>query len=81
MLKQADCLAALIPHLDDDLLDKARVALLQCLLDVQNFERRDLFGILAENGAAFLRAFDLPQEAYGSIAKSIIDVCTKWEWL
>jgi hypothetical protein len=41
--------------------------------------RRVLY--LARDNSAFLRAFDLPPEAYAQIAQSIIDICIKWEWL
>jgi hypothetical protein len=47
----------------------------------QNRERKDLLKFLAHDNAAFLRAFDLSPEAYDQIAQSIIDICTKWEWL
>jgi hypothetical protein len=30
---------------------------------------------------AALRVSDLPPEANAQIAQSIIDICTKWEWL
>jgi hypothetical protein len=50
-------------------------------LDCQDKERKELLQLVAYDDAAFLRAFDLPQESYARIAQSIIDICTKWEWL
>ena len=66
---------------DTTLLQKARQALVQCLWDHQLRERKDLLQLLAHDDAAFLRAFDLPPEAYARIAQSIIDICIQWEWL
>jgi hypothetical protein len=74
-------LAPLISHLEADLLTEARLALIQHLWRGRNRERKDLLDRLARDDAAFLRAFDLPPEAYAQIAQSIIDICTKWEWL
>ena len=62
-------------------LHEAQRKLSQIIWDYQNCERKDLLGLLARDDAAFLRAFDLPQNAYARIAQSIIDICTKWEWL
>jgi hypothetical protein len=66
---------------DATLLKKAWQALAPCIWDCQDRERKDLLQLFARDSAAFLRAFDLPQEAYARIALSIIDICTKWEWL
>jgi len=37
--------------------------------------------MLAHDKAVFLRAFDLPPEAYIPITHSIINICTKWDWI
>lgn len=78
---RAGALAVLVPHLEGDQLNKARKALAQLVWNFQNRKRAVLLNILAESDAAFLRAFDLPQESYARIAQSIIDICTKWQWL
>ncbi|MBN2006084.1 MAG: hypothetical protein JXA21_22190 [Anaerolineae bacterium] len=43
--------------------------------------RAELLRLLIGDNIAFLRAFDLPPESYAQIAHSIIDICTKWDWL
>ena len=63
------------------LLQEAQQALAQCLWDYRAREREDLLQLLADDDAAFLRAFDLPQEAYARVAQSIIDICIRWDWL
>lgn len=62
-------------------LEKTRKAIIKCLWDIKDRKRKDLLQLLAHNDAAFLRAFDLPPESYAQIAQSIIDICTRWEWL
>jgi hypothetical protein len=56
-------------------------ALIRCLRDIRDHQRSTLLIFLTHNDVAFLRAFDLPPEAYDRIAQSIIDICTRWEWL
>jgi hypothetical protein len=62
-------------------LREAQRKLSQIIWDYQAWERKELLEFIAHDDAAFLRAFDLPQEAYSHIAQSIIDICTQWEWL
>lgn len=66
--------------IDESLLRKARQELVQCLWGFRNGKREDVLSFVVCDDAAFLRAFDLPPEAYAQIAQSIIDICTKWEW-
>jgi hypothetical protein len=74
-------LSALVPHVEGELLNRVRAALAQCLWDSRSRERRDLLRSLTRDNSSFLRAFDLPPEAYVRIAQSVIDICTEWEWL
>jgi hypothetical protein len=67
------------PSASITLLIEVREAFAQRLWEYQARERKDLLRLLAD--AAFLRAFNLPKEAYARIAQSIIDICTKWDWL
>ncbi|MBN1815585.1 MAG: hypothetical protein JXA14_27375 [Anaerolineae bacterium] len=78
---RADVLATLAPHLEGDLLNETRIELVQHLRSFQHHERKDLLNLLSRDDAAFLCAFDLTADDYARIAQSIIDVCTKWEWL
>jgi hypothetical protein len=78
---RASALSALVPHLDGELLDDVRIAWRQCLWGYQHRARRDLFNLLAEDDAAFLRAFNPLEEVYTCIVQSIIEICTQWEWL
>jgi hypothetical protein len=78
---RAAVLAALAPHLEKDLLKVTRAALAEYLWDYQYGERQDLLNLLARDDAAFLRAFDPSEEVYTRIARSIVEICTQWEWL
>jgi hypothetical protein len=70
-----------IPYLEGGWLRQAREMLSQKLWSYRERKREDLLAFLAYGDCAFLRAFDLPPEAYDRIAQSIIDICTRWEWL
>jgi len=73
--------SAFIPEVPDHLLRDIRQDLLRCMWSSQNRERSKLLGMLAHDKAVFLRAFDLPPEAYIPITHSIINICTKWDWI
>jgi hypothetical protein len=78
---RAYTLAPLVPHLEGNLLNDARAALAECFWDYQHRELLDLFALLLQDDAAFLRAFDLSAEDYARIAQSTVEICTRWEWL
>jgi hypothetical protein len=69
------------PSTNTSSLRRVQRELIQCFWRYRDRKSVDLLNLLVEDEAAFLRAFDLSQESYARIAQSIIDICTKWEWL
>ena len=74
-------LVNLTPYLEGDWLKQAQNMLIRQLWNYRERKREDLLALMTYGDCAFLRAFDLPQNAYARIAQSIIDICTRWEWL